>query len=229
MLPTIFPKYVVKFLVLCSFCFLICSTIVGCKTKSVQSYVKAADELVKANKMDEAIILYQKAIKAHPYEAVLYLNQASLFRKQKKYPMALRNYEAVRTLNPDSFWPYLGLGRIYRLQKEYTKARKILEEGLKQENLKDNGSLLVQLGRVYYEMGDGQQALEYFNRALDTNYPKMYLVYLYRGKTFEELLNNGARAKLDYESYLLSDSQNEAQIFDIKMRLERLDPDTYDF
>jgi len=198
---------------------------VACSSASVNSYVKKADKLVEQEKVDEAIIIYQKAIQEHPDESVLYLNQAALFRKMQKYPNAIRNYEVILRLNPDSFWPYIGLGRVYLLQKNNDGAQTILTEGLKK--LPDNGPILFYLGRTYYQLGDGDQALEYLNKALDAKYPKMHNIYYYRGLTFENLLKNKARANLDYKNYLMIDEAKNKE--EVKLLLEMTEDNRYDF
>lgn len=197
----------------------------ACNSTSVKSYIKEADELVKKENISQAIVLYQKAIQQHPHESVLYLNQAALLRKEKKYPHAIRNYEAVKKLNPESFWSYLGLGRVYLLQEDFERAKKILKEGL----VECDGypSLLFQLGKVYYHEGNGAQALEYFNQALDAKYKHMHKIYHYRGLTFERLLHNTQRAKLDYQSYLMSDIKGDKT--EVKKLLEQIDDTRYDF
>lgn len=43
-----------------------------------------------ANRVEEAIVHYQRAIQTHPDEMVLFLNQAALFRDTGRYASAER-------------------------------------------------------------------------------------------------------------------------------------------
>lgn len=197
----------------------------ACQTKSVESYVETSDQLIKDSKIQEAIVNYQKGIKDHPREAVLYINQAALFRDQQMYPHAIRNYETIKKLNPDSFWAYVGLSRIYILQKKHEKAKKVLQEGLKKSP--KNPSILFHLGRVSYEMGFGEEALTYFDEALDAKYKFIHKIYLYRAMTFENLMNNKERAKMDYESYLMSEHDGDKEA--IRLKIEGLGEKKFEF
>lgn len=197
----------------------------ACSSKrSVESYIEDADSLVKEDKIDAALLLYQKGIKEHPKESVLYLNQAALFRTLQKYSSAIRNYETVKRLNPESFWPTLGLGRVYLLEKDYERARLVLEEGLKQ--FENNGPILFYLGKTYFELHQGDRALECFDQAFAANYKNLNNLYYYRGLTFETLLNNNDRARMDYQSYLLNHGDKSDEI---KNRYDALDVNRYNF
>jgi len=197
----------------------------ACGEPNIKPIVKKADNLIQAGKIEDAIIFYQKSIQDHPKESVLYINQAALFRKEQKYPHAIRNYRVLLKLNPESVWPYIGLGRVYLSQQKYDKAKEILKEGLKE--LPKNGPILFYLGRVYYGMGDGNQALEYLEKALDAQYPKMHNIYYYRGLTFENLLQNQDRAKMDFESYIMS--KDEEHKDEVQKKLEKMGTTQFTF
>jgi tetratricopeptide (TPR) repeat protein len=191
---------------------------------SVESYVHKADKLLEESNVDDALVLYQKGIKKHPKAAELYINQAALYRKKQMYKNALRNYQAVKKINPGSHWSYLGMAKVYIDQKDYTTALSTLKISL--EKFPKNGPLLFYTGRAYYENKQADLAIKYFDEALDAKYKKMENVYYYRGLTFETLLHNKARAKMDYESYLLSKGKKSNEI---KMRMEALDGTKYEF
>jgi len=199
----------------------------SCATRSVESYVKEADKLLTDNKSTDAIVLYQKAIKELPDEPVLYINQAALFRLAKKYTHAIHNYGVVLNSNPDSVWPYIGIARAYLDQEKYSQANEILIQGA--ERLPHNGAIDFYLGLTAFEMGKGNLALDFFNKSLDNKYPNLAKVYYYRGLTFQTLLSKMSRAKLDYESFLLSKSNDKKMSEDVKARLVDLTTSPYDF
>lgn len=173
---------------------------------------------MQEGKIEETLVLYQKAIRDHPNASTLYLNQAALFRKEKKFANAIRNYEVVKKLSPASHWPYLGLGRVYMDEGVPEKAKEVLDASL--EKFPRNGALLFYSGVNFFQMGQGEQALTYFDKALDAKYQKPADIYYYRGLTFETLLNNAERARLDYQSYLMSHGE---RVDEIKKRFESLE------
>jgi tetratricopeptide (TPR) repeat protein len=170
----------------------------GCG-KTVKSYVEEADILVAQNRMDEAIILYQKAIKDYPKNPVLYINQAVLFREDGKPDLALKNYQVAHELNPDSPLPFIGMGRILTIQNHFGEAKDVLEKAV--SLAPDNATALFMLGHVYFELKDGAMAITFLNRALLAQY-KTTDVYYYRGRTYEEIYHNTAMAMAEYENYL---------------------------
>lgn len=217
------PHYKILFLLLAS----LASPIVSCNhSSSVAEYVKEADKLLQEGKIEETLVLYQKAIRDHPKSSVLYLNQAALFRKEKKFANAIRNYEVAKKLSPDSHWPYLGLGRVYMAEGVPEKAGEVLSSSL--ERFPGNGALLFYSGINFFQMGQGEQALTYFDKALDAKYQKPADIYYYRGLTFETLLKNAERARLDYQSYLMSDGERADEV---KKRFDalKLGERRYDF
>ncbi|MBF0106571.1 MAG: tetratricopeptide repeat protein [Deltaproteobacteria bacterium] len=205
--------------------FLTAIFLLACHSQSVKSYVDAADQLVLQRDIAGAVRVYHRAIQDYPRASVLYINQAALLTTEKKLAHAIRNYEVVKKLNPESFWPYLGLGRVLALKEDFEGARQALKDGLKQ--CPHHPSLLFHLGQVYYFEGNGGEALTYFNKALDAKYKHRHKVYHYRGLTFERLLHNVKRAKLDYESYLLTDFKGDKT--EVKKLLEQIDETRYDF
>jgi tetratricopeptide (TPR) repeat protein len=78
---------------------------------------------------------------------------------------AEKTYQTARELRPDSVGPYLGIGHIYRLQKEYKEARIWYEEAL--TKAPNNFDALFFLGFVHYHLQDYNLAQRYFKHALD--------------------------------------------------------------
>jgi tetratricopeptide (TPR) repeat protein len=180
--------------------------------------VEEADSLVKQNEMEAAIILYQKAIKDHPQNLILYVNQAVLFRLEKKYDLALRNYQVAHDLNPQSPIPFLGMGRLLILQNRFSEARDAFEAAIKINP--DNGTALFYLGRACFELKDGQNAILALNRALLAKFEPTE-IYYYRGRTYEELFHAPQSAITEYELYLKTGGSRSDEI---KLRLGKLKP-----
>jgi tetratricopeptide (TPR) repeat protein len=184
--------------------------------KSVKNYVEEADILVAQNRMDEAIILYQKAIQDHSKNPILYINQAVLFREQQKYDLALKNYQIAHELNQDSAIPLVGMGRVMMMQSRFSEARDILLEAIK---LDPNHPLaLYLLGNAYLELKEGDKAIQYLNKALLAHY-KAAEIYYNRGRVYEDLYHDPQRAITEYENYLKA---NGPKGDEVKLRIANL-------
>jgi tetratricopeptide (TPR) repeat protein len=195
----------------------------SCNTRSVKSTVEEADKLVQAQKTDEALIVYQKGIQSHPTSSILYLNQAALFREKQKFDHAIRNYKVVMGLNPETFWSYVGLARVYLAQTKWDEAKKILEEG--QKKFSDNSYLVYFLGRTYVALQDNAKALDFFTRAIDQKLPEPEVHYD-RARVYDEVLRDKEKALADYEKYLTLGGKKSAEAF---VRINALKNSGYDF
>lgn len=166
--------------------------------------------------MEAAIILYQKAIKDFPQNPILYINQAVLFREQKKHDLAFKNYQVAHDLNPQSPIPFLGMGRLLILQNRFSEAREVLEAAIK--IAPDNGAALFNLGRACFELKDGQSTILALNRALLAKFNPSE-IYYYRGRAYEELFHAPQSAITEYELYLKTGGPKSDEI---KLRLDKL-------
>lgn len=191
--------------------------------RSVESTVKEADKLVQDQKTDDALIVYQKGIQSHPASSVLYLNQAALFRMKQKFDHAIRNYKVVMELNPETFWPYVGLARVYLAQTKADEAKKILEAG--QKKFSDNAYLSYFLGQTYVALQDNAKALDFFTQAIDKKLPEPE-VYYDRARVYDEVLRDKEKALADYERYRTLGGKKSAEAF---VRISALKNSSYDF
>lgn len=199
------------------------SLVVSCNSRSVKSYVEEADQLVQASKIKDALIVYQKGIQNYPNNAVLYLNQAALFRMKQKFDSAIRNYKVVMEINPDTFWPYVGLARVYLSQKKMSDAKVVLEQGRKK--FPDNARLTYFLGRTYFELQDHNKALDFFTKAIEAKLVEPE-AYYDRGRVYDEVLRDKDKALADYEKYRELGGKNSAEAF---VRINALKNSSYDF
>lgn len=195
----------------------------SCNSRSVKSTVEEADKLVQAKKNDDALIVYQKGIQDHPKSSILYLNQAALFRMKQKFDYAIRNYQVVMDLNPNTFWPYVGLARVYLAQTKTGEAQKILEQG--QKKFPDNAYLSYFLGRTYVELQDHAKALDFFTRAIEEKLSEPE-VYYDRACLYDEILRDKEQALANYETYRTLGGKKAAEAF---VRINALKNSSYDF
>lgn len=196
--------------------------VISCQTQSPKICVDEADQLVAAQNVDAAILLYQQCIQKDSKEPVYYLNQAALLMRQKRTNQAERAYGGVLTLSPDSYWPYVGLAKVYLTQESYDDAESILKQGLSSVATTQTAPILFYLGKTAYVKGEGESAAAYFTQALDQKFNEPELAYYFRGLVYENLLKDTAKALEDYKASLTGTSFDDQRITEIKNRMTQL-------
>lgn len=179
-----------------------------------------ADQLVAEQKVNEAILFYQRCIQGNPKEPVFYLNQAALLMGQKRYVLAERDYNAALGLSFESFWPYIGLARIYAAQDNFEDVKDVLLEGLKK--IPNNSVLLFYLGKTYYVTGEGDLALQYLNQALNANFAEPLRIYYYRGVVYQDLFKDSAKAAAEFKLYFSLNDANNVRREDVEKRVKEM-------
>lgn len=198
-------------------CFLSLALLPACGSSSVSSYVRQADRLVADKDYRKAIILYQKAIKDHPREPVLYYNQAALYRKMgtdTDLSRATANYKAIHKINPKLAFAPLGLGKLHYEKKSYEDALYYLEKAVTDESYKptpyvlNNAKLL--LGQTHLELKNSEKALKYLDELLSQS-PPFDEAYYYRAKVHAELTGDKLKAKADLNEYIKRGGKHRTQ------------------
>lgn len=189
---------------------------VSCE-ESLESIVLKADEQVKAGKTEQAIVTYEKGIQQYPKEITLYLNQAALYRGKQMYTRSLRYYRAAGLLNAESPLPLIGEARIGLAQGSLEPSKKILEEALKVAP--NHPAAFFFMGRIYQYQLNGNQAVFYYNLALEQKFDPL-LIYYYRGQVYDKILTTRDSARADYQAYIQG---NGKKIDEVKGWLAQLD------
>lgn len=86
------------------------------------NYFQQGNQLLRENKLDEAIAFYLKAIEQNPNFYGYYQNLGELLVKQGKLDEALVNYRCAVDLNPNSAWSHNVLGEVYAQKEAWGKA-----------------------------------------------------------------------------------------------------------
>lgn len=182
-----------------------------------------ADRLVASQNVDAAILLYQQCIQKNPQQPVYYLNQAALFLQEKRYNQAERAYGGVLTLSPDSYWPYVGLAKVYLARENLDDAESILKQGLETVDLSQKAPILFYLGKTAYVAGEGEAAANYLTQALNEKFSDPQQVYYFRGLVFDELLKDKTKALQDYRLYLADSGTDTPRVNEVRERISRLE------
>jgi serine/threonine protein kinase/tetratricopeptide (TPR) repeat protein len=98
------------------------------------------------------------------FRIVIYATQGEINEFRGEYNQAILNYKKILELSPAVISANRFIGRCYRKLKEYEKAEKFLQDGLKIEPFKPMFNYEVAL--VYWDMDKKDKALEHLNRTL---------------------------------------------------------------
>jgi tetratricopeptide (TPR) repeat protein len=141
--------------------------------------------------LDKAIVYFEKAIdlekkingEYHVNVGLLYSQLGNAYRDKGNYEAASKIYQQAFEINsnffgathPYSLRPYINTGFVYQARGKYKLAKKILESAHMLVSLSGNStdsilpilsSIAYNLGRVYYELGDYDKALDYYRSTL---------------------------------------------------------------
>ncbi|MEA5541442.1 tetratricopeptide repeat protein [Limnoraphis robusta Tam1] len=86
------------------------------------SSFQIANELLRAGKLDEAVVAYRTAIEENPCFSWAYHNLAEALTQQRRFEEAIVAYRQATQLNPQSAWTYHNLAAILTQQGLWTEA-----------------------------------------------------------------------------------------------------------
>ena len=122
--------------------------------------------LAKKEKYKEAIYYFQKIIKFNKNNYDSNFNLAGCYQGLFDFNMAIHHYSICIEIEPKKFEPYFQLGICYKQMKEYKKSIYNLDQA---KNLKKNSKIFIALGNVYREVGNFDDSLIYYQKAIDTD------------------------------------------------------------
>jgi len=117
--------------------------------------------------------MYKRAISLDPSNPVAYHNLANTYRAMGKIDLAIENYHKAISLNPEFVFSLNSLVSLYLENKNYQKAREVLENYLHQSGPKID--IFFLLSQIALEEGDLKGALSYLEKALVID-PKNQLI-----------------------------------------------------
>jgi tetratricopeptide (TPR) repeat protein len=166
-------------------------------TRSPDSYIKDAQDLLATGKINQAIAVYQEAVKADPTNPGLYVTLARWQVLHSDYDGAMENVENALLLNPNMALAKAVRGWILGKQKEFQLANVELEDAI---TLDRNSPLAwAYLTEMYLDMiaankGDLntlEKAIEASKRARDLD-PNMLEVRRVRGLVLQNTTEHDA-------------------------------------
>lgn len=126
---------------------------------------------MKEGLIDQAEILYKKAIVLRPNFAKAFNNLGNLYLSKSNYEKAKENFFVATKYDGDYFEAYTNLGSLYYKEGKIDSARHYWEKSI---NINPEfGQAYYNFGVLYYNSKDYKKAQHYFNRAkqlgLDVN------------------------------------------------------------
>jgi tetratricopeptide (TPR) repeat protein len=157
------------------------------KNPSAKSYVNLANSYESMREFSLAADAYQKAIELDPTHSELRQALAQDQAMAGKFNEALTTYQQMAEAEPRQAQPYLGMGQIYREQKQFAKAREMLNKAkaLEPDNLEVRYS---EVG-LLEEEGKNTEAITSLKGILDSTSRRTYNAAekSYRSRMLEQL------------------------------------------
>jgi putative PEP-CTERM system TPR-repeat lipoprotein len=126
------------------------------ETKEPAGFLALAGYFVRKKDTDRAIGVLDEAIKANPENIAAMEMKGRIYLSEKKYKDALRAFEELETVNPDTGLPYIVNTHI--AMQDYKGALKKLDSKLKANP--ERLDLMAEISRIYALMKDTQRAAE---------------------------------------------------------------------
>lgn len=163
-----------------------------------RGHVEKGRAAVAANKSDEAISHFKKAIEIFPDFYDAHMSLAQLYMDGSQWDKAEASLRQALKSNPKSVAAMVSLGEVYRRQRKYSEGEKVLEEALKIDNASWESNFT--LGRIHWELKNIVKAGKYVARTIELQ-PNVAEARLLAGNIF---IRAGLpeNALIEYQEYM---------------------------
>ncbi|MBU1934399.1 tetratricopeptide repeat protein [Patescibacteria group bacterium] len=121
------------------------------------------DEYARENKTDEAVALYEKALKILPDNEDFLNRLGNLYNQKAEYVKAVEVYKKMIELNPGNTWYFNMLSDTYRNAGDKDKAAGVWEDLLQKTK---NADVFVQAANFYSSENNMDKAIEAMKKAI---------------------------------------------------------------
>lgn len=122
------------------------------------------DEYLRANQVDKAIALYEKALKALP-DSEDFLNRlGGLYNQKGDYSKAAQTYKRLTEIQPENVWYLNMLSDAYLNAKENEKAASLWEDLTKKSK---NAEVFMQAANFYSRENNLEKAISAIKKAIE--------------------------------------------------------------
>jgi Tfp pilus assembly protein PilF len=170
----------------------------GAREKYRRAVKTAAEE-----KPEQAVKLFEEAVKAHPAFYAAHLALAEQLAKQQRLEEALAAYRRAGELKPDRAEPYVGIGITLVNQKRYEEGIRMLRGILEVD--RELVAPYLSLGYAEMMTGDYKSAEAHLLRAVESG--RQAVAHVYLANVYEQL-GEPAKAIEHLEAYLKESPQS---------------------
>ncbi len=136
---------------------------------------------LKNNELDKALGLFRRAQKQGPRDPSPRINIAAVYMLQKKYPEAIKEYEAVLELDPERVEALKSITQVYVIQGRPQLAFERAEEQL--TKTKNQGPIYEMMGRLKLAEKDYATGIRLLEKAVNQN-PSLLSAYYTIGSAY---------------------------------------------
>jgi tetratricopeptide (TPR) repeat protein len=133
--------------------------------KTAKDYYDEAFEYFIQEKWLDALPLITLAIELNENNVEYWLLKGRVFRKLKKYTLAIEAFNKAKKYNPDYDWIYIEIGDTHFFERNYQDAINSYEEALKLNN--NNEWAWINLGKTHLQLGNIEKAIDYLDTSRD--------------------------------------------------------------
>lgn len=188
---------------------------------SVDTHRAYAYALTWLGSRAEAVQALERAIELHPTLDFLYFEVAEKYRALENVPAAIAAYEQALAIKPTNSRALLRLCETYFYLREDARAQEYCEQAL--DVNPDYAAAWRQVGLVYYQQGQYQQAVDAFESCEANGSDSIYCLYV-RGLAYYYLERCDLAVPILQESMMLTQSDRVLGFIREGLRLCNEDP-----
>lgn len=138
------------------------------KSAVFQEFIKMATDLEKQNKINEAIDIYERIIKADPNNLESHKKIAALYTRSSQHENAAQTWEKLLEIDPDSPEYQDNLINSLRAADKLDEAIEIIRSSIQMQP--DNGIHYGRLTRLYADTDNEDEAIKNYEKAIKLGY-----------------------------------------------------------
>ncbi|NBC82252.1 MAG: tetratricopeptide repeat protein [Bacteroidetes bacterium] len=167
---------------------------IGLKSQKAKDYYKTAQDFIEAQRFEDAIAQYSKAVELEPDYVDAYIERAQMYKRLGDYKSAVDDYERAITFDDNEeefyYWAAEAHYQLGNYDKALVHVKKCIEE--KSRYLE---AYILQT-KIHVEQNDYNKALDAANEAVDLRKNEQTLYQ--RGLVYE-LLDKTIEAQADFD------------------------------
>ena len=139
------------------------------KTTLETKNLQLATQYLKVNQPLKAITRLDKALALNPNSSQAYGLLGIIYQRQGEYPLAEKNFTAALRLSPNDSNIRNNYGTLLYSTQRYKEAAKEFHRVTKDVYYENRDRVFSNLGTTYFRMGNLEEAIGYYQRALRLN------------------------------------------------------------